>query len=224
MEFHGCNSMRWLYCDNQISLPQVCLWWTSGLVTWEKEGRSWLVRCWWRWAPSCLHWPMKWCWSSVCREDCWVNKSMLKWFYIHIDVNVHLCSMHSLQVSRIMLVALFLFVFSAGLNEPRWTYNYSMQCFCITIPPALRPTRLRQMDIGSLTWAQSYLGACRTQRRWGEGGVSGAKKSAQELTRRDRKTVPHTSSGRDSNPGSSDWKSDALPLSCPILNGGMRVE
>ena len=47
--------------------------------------------------------------------------------------------------------------------------------------PAVRPTPLRQMDMGSLTCTQ----CCTHKGGWG------TKKSAQELTRRDRKTVPH---------------------------------
>ena len=73
---------------------------------------------------------------------------------------------------------------------------YCMQYFCcVTVPPAVRPTLLRQMDRGSLTCAQ-ILGACHTH----EVG-SGTKKSAQELTRRDEKTVPHSVSPEDRTQG-----------------------
>ena len=49
----------------------------------------------------------------------------------------------------------------------------AVQCFHVSIPLAVRPTLLRQMDMGSLT----CLGACPKH----EGG-SGTNKSAQELT------------------------------------------
>ena len=53
---------------------------------------------------------------------------------------------------------------------------------CDHIPPAVRPTPLRQMDMGSLTF---WVRAVNTK-----GGQ--AKKKSQELTRRDRKTAPST--------------------------------
>ena len=67
---------------------------------------------------------------------------------------------------------------------------------------------LRQMDMGSLTCAQIFR-ACRTH----EGG-SGTNKSAQELTRGDRKTCPSPCPTRGSNPGSSDLLSqwDCFPM------------
>ena len=42
-----------------------------------------------------------------------------------------------------------------------------LQCFRVSIPPAVRPTLLRQMDMGSL--ARTTFVACRT-REYGEGG------------------------------------------------------
>ena len=82
-----------------------------------------------------------------------------------------------------------------------------MQFFRVSIPPAVSPTLLRQMDVGSLTCAQS---ASRTHEGGGGGGSgSGTNKSAQELTRRDRKTLS-SCPARGSNPGSSDLNSNAL--------------
>ena len=52
-----------------------------------------------------------------------------------------------------------------------------------SIPPAVRPTHLRKMDVGSLTCAQF---GCVLYTWRG----SGTNKSAEELTRRDRKTAP----------------------------------
>ena len=64
---------------------------------------------------------------------------------------------------------------------------------------------------------RTHSGACCTH----EGG-SGTNKSAQELTRRDRKTVSHPAPGaRGSNPGSSDYKSDTLSnhwATSPVIN------
>ena len=69
---------------------------------------------------------------------------------------------------------------------PRFFSFSCMQYFCVSIPPAVRPTVIRQMDMGSLTCAHMWVRAVYTRK----GGGSGTKKSAQELTRRDRKTVP----------------------------------
>ena len=66
--------------------------------------------------------------------------------------------------------------------------------FCVTIPAAARPTLIRQMDMGSLTCAQMCV--CHTH----EGG-SGTNMYAQELTRRDRKTVPHPAPTGDRTQG-----------------------
>ena len=52
----------------------------------------------------------------------------------------------------------------------------------------MKPTLLRQMDMGSLTCAQIWV--CHTLEDGGGGGGGG--QVAQELTRRDiKKTVPH---------------------------------
>ena len=72
-----------------------------------------------------------------------------------------------------------------------------LQCSCVCVPPAVRPALLRHTDTGSLTCAQIWVLAVHT-------------KSAQELTRRDRKK--HRSSpcrARGSNPGSLDLNSDS---------------
>ena len=45
-----------------------------------------------------------------------------------------------------------------------------MQYFCVTIPPAVRPTLLRQMDMGSLTCAQTWVRAVHTKGVGAEGG------------------------------------------------------
>ena len=37
-----------------------------------------------------------------------------------------------------------------------------LQYFRVSIPPAVMPTLLRQMDMGSLTWAQSWVRAVHT--------------------------------------------------------------
>ena len=57
-----------------------------------------------------------------------------------------------------------------------------MQYFRVTVPPAVMPILLRQIDMGSLTW---------THMLHTKGG-SGTNLSAQELTQRDRNTVPLT--------------------------------
>ena len=62
-----------------------------------------------------------------------------------------------------------------------------VRCFRVSIPPAVRPALLRQMDIGSLTCAQIWVRSVHTK------GWLGRNKStsAQELTRRGRKPVLH---------------------------------
>ena len=69
-------------------------------------------------------------------------------------------------------------------------------CDHTSIPPAVRPPLLRQMDIGSLTCAQISVLAVHTN-----GGGSGTNKSAQELSRRDRKNCRSPWPARESNPG-----------------------
>ena len=61
--------------------------------------------------------------------------------------------------------------------------------------PALRPTLLRQMDMGSLTCAH-ILDACRTH----DGGSGTTNTSAQELTRRDRQKCRSLCPARGSEP------------------------
>ena len=60
-----------------------------------------------------------------------------------------------------------------------------VQYFFVTIPPVARPTLLRQIHMGSLTCVHS----CGLLPYGGHKGGSGTNKSAQELARRDRKTV-----------------------------------
>ena len=72
----------------------------------------------------------------------------------------------------------------------------------MTIPPAVGPTLLRQMDVGSLACAQ-IVSACRTHEHEGGGG-SGTNKSAQGLTLGGVGKLPLTLPARESNPGSSD--------------------
>ena len=60
-----------------------------------------------------------------------------------------------------------------------------VQCSCVYIQPAVMPTLLRQIDIGSLMCAHMWGCAVHTK------GGSGTNKSAQELTWRNRKAVPH---------------------------------
>ena len=81
-----------------------------------------------------------------------------------------------------------------------------MQYFCVTIPPAVRPTLFTTDGYGIFNNMRTNLGVCRTH----EGG-SGTNKSAQELTRRDRKTAPHPAPLWDrTNPGSLDLNSGTL--------------
>ena len=82
----------------------------------------------------------------------------------------------------------------------------------VTIPPAVSSTLLRQMDMGCLTCAQIWVCAVNTKGGgggWGGGELS-TNKSAQELTRRDRKNCPPPCPARGLNPGCSDFNSDAL--------------
>ena len=79
----------------------------------------------------------------------------------------------------------------------------------------VRPTLLRQIDVGSLTCAQLWVRAVHVK------VGSGTNKSAQELTRLRgvEKKCPSPCPTRGSNPGSSDLNSKALnaelhPQSC----------
>ena len=67
--------------------------------------------------------------------------------------------------------------------------------FRVSIISAVRPTLSRQMEMGIFN-VRTNLGACRTHE-----GESGTNKSAQELTRRDRKTAPHSVPPRDRTQG-----------------------
>ena len=55
----------------------------------------------------------------------------------------------------------------------------------MTIPPAVRPTLSRQMDMGSSSWMR----AVHTKGGGEGGGGIGTNKSAQEVTRRDTNNV-----------------------------------
>ena len=48
-----------------------------------------------------------------------------------------------------------------------------LQYFCVTIPPAVTPSLLRQMDTGSLTCVQTWVCAVHTKRREGGAGRGG---------------------------------------------------
>ena len=61
-----------------------------------------------------------------------------------------------------------------------------MQCFCVTIPLAVRPTLLRQDGYGIFK-VHTNLGACHWHTKKGV-SLSGTNKGAQEFTWRDRKT------------------------------------
>ena len=76
----------------------------------------------------------------------------------------------------------------------------------VFIPAAVRPTLLRQMDMGSLTCAYRWV---RTVRG------SGTNKSAHELTQRDRNNYFSPCPATGSNPGSSDLNSDSLTIDLP---------
>ena len=63
-----------------------------------------------------------------------------------------------------------------------------VQYFRVSVPPAVRPTLSRQMDIGSLTCAQIWARAVHT--KGGGGGQTQTNKPVKGLTGRDRKLVP----------------------------------
>ena len=68
-----------------------------------------------------------------------------------------------------------------------WAAFSCMQCFHIFIPPAVRPTLLRQMDMGSLTDAQIWVLAVHTK-----GGGAGVRhKSWLWGTEKLSVTLPH---------------------------------
>ena len=92
-------------------------------------------------------------------------------------------------------------------------YLVSAIYLCVTIPPAVRPTLVRLVEMGSLTCAH-IVRACRTHE---EG--SGTSKSAQpHVTLKDRKTtVPHPAPPGDRTlNGLRNRQSDALnTVPCP---------
>ena len=90
------------------------------------------------------------------------------------------------------------------------TYLYlsSALCFRFSRPPAVSPALLRHVDMGSLTCAHVWVRAVHTKR--GEGRGSATNKSAQELTRRDRKTIFHPGPSGNQTQGFGYYHSDAL--------------
>ena len=55
-----------------------------------------------------------------------------------------------------------------------WRYPFfssCVQCFCVSIPLAVRPTLLQQMDIGSLTCAQTWVRAVHMKRGQAQTGL-----------------------------------------------------
>ena len=70
---------------------------------------------------------------------------------------------------------------SHGMALPTF-FPPCVKCFPVSITLVVRPTLLRQLDMGFLTCKD--LSACHTHVRG-----SGTSKSEQEMTRRDRKTV-----------------------------------
>ena len=69
----------------------------------------------------------------------------------------------------------------------------------------MRPTPLRQLDMRSLTCAYNFGCVAYTRREVGH-----EEKSTQELTQRDRKHCFSPCPSRESNPGPSDFNSDAV--------------
>ena len=87
----------------------------------------------------------------------------------------------------------------------KMTLFSGVQCFHVSTPPAVRPTILRQMDMGSLTCAQMWA-VPYTRRRVRHKQVC----TTQESTRRGRTTVRHPAPAKGSNPGCTDLNSDSL--------------
>ena len=65
---------------------------------------------------------------------------------------------------------------------------------CFHTTGSVRPALVRRMEVGSLTCAQMWVRAVYVTHEGGGGGVRHTNKSAHDLTRRDRKTVPHAAS------------------------------
>ena len=86
-----------------------------------------------------------------------------------------------------------------------------MQYFCVTIPPAVKPTLLRQMDMGSLTCAHCV--PCTRRRVM----VSHKQVCTRGDSGGDRKTVPHPASPGDRTQGLQIRIPDALTSElCPL--------
>ena len=79
----------------------------------------------------------------------------------------------------------------------------------VSIPPAVRPPLLWQMDMEN---AHTF-GRVQYTRK---GAESGTNKSAQDLTQKGRKIAVHPAPARGSNPGSSYLNSDALTTATHI--------
>ena len=104
-----------------------------------------------------------------------------------------------------------------GLLSPGKANSYStalprfcfpcVQCFPVSIPPADRLTLFTTDRYGILNVRTKIMvRACSIHERgWGT-----TKKSAQELTRRDRNTVSHPAQARGSNPGGNPGPSKIL--------------
>ena len=96
-------------------------------------------------------------------------------------------------------------------TESRYTalLNYYSVCsifFSVTIPPAVRPTLLRQMDMGSITCAHN-LGACRAHEREVMHKQVCTKRVGSERQKKMSLTI---APGTDSKPGSCGVNADAL--------------
>ena len=114
-----------------------------------------------------------------------------------------------------MLVTLFFFL-------PLGRFNLVYVQYCVTIPPAVRPTLLRQMDMGSLTCAHIWVRAVQhTTQRIIRDGRSFAKCRVRfflgsfKLGRVGRMVIRHWPPDLEvagSNPG-SDRNLPALPPS-----------
>ena len=94
-------------------------------------------------------------------------------------------------------------------------FSSCVQCFCVSITPAVRPTLSRQMDTtGSVTCAQIWVCAVHTKTWRGRGGGGGGGQAQKKqvcswLGGTEKKPVYHPVPARDSNPGSSDLNSDS---------------
>ena len=79
-------------------------------------------------------------------------------------------------------------------------FSCPLCCFHVTIPPAVRPALLRQMDMGSLTCAQIWMHAIHMKGGHAQASVHNSLDSEWQ------KNCPSPSPAREPNPGSSDRK------------------